>query len=234
MKNMLSVLSLMLGLMICGQSMAKDSSDNNTLDFRTEAKTTVNSDSALVLVTVNATAVSKDTHTLQASVIATLSGYLPDVDWRVISLNQEQAASGAENIVVQCRARVSQSSLGSLSAKIKDARITNQRMTMQVLNYDAPEEVYRQANQQLMIKEYTAIQQYVDQFNKDTNSHYQIHDVSFYSNYHSHSFNDQMALSASVVLEQGGAHSKRSAKVPSVSQEITLQAHVTLSEQPSS
>ena len=230
MKKILHIFTLVAGVLLSASvfSAASVPLDSNTIFYSTDAKKTVDSDTALVLVTVNATAVAKDPQATQAAAIATVKSYLPKAEWQVVNVKQSQAASGAENLIVELQVRLGLADVSVLSKKIQSAHVSNQKVAMKVVSYDPTDAMIRTVMQQLMIEVYQEVQGYVVQFNQATDSHYRIQSIRY-----SH-VSSRIPI---VRLEAGVGGTSRSNKQRpagglSVAKDVQLSAYVTLVEDP--
>ena len=90
----------------------------DTLSFSTSANTTIDSTMATVVVTVKSTIIGKNSEEQQVAIIKRLQSFSPSIKWRVISMGQEIAESGAKNMTLKLWAQIPQTSIAALSRKI--------------------------------------------------------------------------------------------------------------------
>jgi hypothetical protein len=226
MKTRSIILGLLSSLVVSHVAFAASPPNSqNTINYSTNMTATVESDMASVLVTIDATATTKDSHTAQMTAIQTLKTYLPKVDWQVVNIKQTQAASGAENVEVQLQAQIQQSDVSSLTRKISNAKVANQKMSLVVLNYDPSDEALSKMEQGLMIQLYKNIQQYAANFNRETRSNYRIQSVRF---------STMTPRIQPLLLARGGAPTavRDQNSMDVSSKKLKLTAYVTLQEEP--
>jgi len=198
----------------------------NTVSFTLDSHVTVKSDTALVNVTVNTTALSGDNAVMKKSAINELKKILPKADWKIVNYKQSESPSGAINIKIDIQARLTQSEIESLRKSFTQ-HSANQKMAIKVLNYNPTEATVKESKQKLMIGMYQEIQQYVKDFNAKTKSNYHIQHVSYNSNIQSYNRPaPQMMMLATV----GGGNS--TSNDVEVSKDINLSANVTLAMKP--
>lgn len=210
-------------MMLVGLSFASDPSvSDNTLTFSTDAKATLESNMATVLVTVNATVTHQDPQAAQASIMKRLQSYAPEVKWQVVSINQQAVASGASNITLKLWAQVKQAVLTPLHQQLKQSH-NGYTIDLVVMNYDPPEAMVQQAKQDLMIELYQQIQAYVTRFNQSTGQDFSIQSVRF-------SALSPQPVRAFTLLQKASGVSPVNSEPAPISKSIQLNAFVTLSQ----
>ncbi|HAG62073.1 MAG TPA: hypothetical protein DCL40_04125 [Coxiellaceae bacterium] len=211
-------------MMLVGLSFADESSvADNTMTFSTDAKVTLESNMATVLVTVNATVTHQDPQAAQASIMKRLQSYAPEVKWQVVSINQQAVASGASNITLKLWAQVSQAVLTPLHQQLKQSH-NGYTIDLVVMNYDPPEAMVQQAKQDLMIQLYQQIQAYVARFNQSTGQNFSIQSVRYSA------LSPQPVRAFALLAKTNGVSSPVNSAPAPVSKAIQLNAFVTLSQ----
>ena len=198
----------------------------NTISFSTQSSTTVKSDTALVQVTVNATAMKNSKQTIEQSATAELYTIVPHVKWDITHYQQNQAASGVTNIKMELQSRLTQSQIMTLTNSLKKpSAALNQTLTVKVLNYNPSPEMIENAKQSLMISMYQSLQKQLEQFNSQTHSNYHIQNVSF------NNANNYYAKAEPMMLMAEASNSTNQEPL-TISHKISLTAQVTFSETP--
>lgn len=195
----------------------------NTITFTMDDKITVKSDTALVQVTMNATALSDNQTTVENSVLQKLQKILPSIQWKVINYNQMQAQSGAMNIQMDVQARLTQSQIQTLNKALAQHQSPNQKLTSQVLNYNPTVESISQAKMTLMIQMYNKIQHYLKTFNQQTHRHYHIQNISYNSDQA-----PQPTRTASPMVRMAATNNAQGNLL--VSQEVKISAYISFAE----
>ena len=201
----------------------------STLSFDKAHTIEIKSTTALVNVTVNATALKGDSQTIETSAVQRLSSLFPHIDWKIVDFSDSQADSGASNIKIVIQARLTHHEITTLTEKLKNNHSNNSNFKVDVLSYTPDVAMIDQAKDDMMIKMYQSIQNYVQAFNKSTNSQYIIQEIRYSANaltpYKSY---PEMQLSA--VDNSGNQNAPFKAKEVAVSKKITMHAYVTLTQ----
>jgi hypothetical protein len=199
----------------------------STISFSKNSELVVKSTTALVNVTVNATALQGDNTIIQKAAIQNLSVILPKVDWKVVDYKETQADSGAQNIKLVIQARLTEQEIKSLQKELKNTNSNNSRFNVEVVSFDPTTYMINQAQDDMMISMYQSVKQYVDQFNAKTSSHYFIRSISY-------GVNDSPVAGKALVFakmdmpvedQQGNT-----ADDFTVSKKMTMSAYVTLAQ----
>ena len=161
--------------------------DNNapsesTMSFSKSSEIIVKSTTALVNIIVNATALQGDSTIIQKAAIDNLANVLPKIDWKVVDYKETQADSGAQNIRLVIQARLTSEEIKTLQKELKSNNSNNSSFKVEVVNFDPTPEMLDQAKDNTMISMYQSIEQYVQELNNKTNSHYFIRSVSYSTN----------------------------------------------------
>lgn len=197
----------------------------NTITFTLNDKTTVKSDTALVQVTVNATALSNNQQTAENAALQTLRKTLPSVQWQIVNYNQTRAQSGVMNISIEIQGRLTQSQIQLLNKVVARYQSPNQKLTSQVLNYNPTVASISQAKMTLMIQMYNKIQTYLKTFNQKTNRHYHIQNISYNSDQ-----TPQPRAASPMVRIADASHAQSNL---SVSEDVKISAYVSFAEKAS-
>ncbi len=201
----------------------------STLSFTKSIETVIKSTTALVNVTVNATALKDDSQIIQQAALQRLEGVLPKVDWKVIDLDQTQAASGAQNIKIIIQARLNDTQIQQLKSELKNNNSNNSSFKIDVVSYDPSNEMIDKAKDQTMVQMYQSIQQYVKKFNQDTHSHYVIQNISYNAN-EAVLRDNRAALYVRAADSMKNASTAKKSKDIAVSKKFVMNAYVTLSQ----
>ncbi|MED7789504.1 hypothetical protein [Francisella sp. 19X1-34] len=200
--------------------------DNNTIQYTTQAETTVKSDSILVQVTGYATTTLQDQNNIQKQISDQVNNIVK-ADWKVKNVEQNTSNSGALNITLQLQARISQKDLNSLQKALENQKAAGKKLVVQVLDYNPPAKAIEAAKQKLMIKIFKNTQEYLKDFNKETNNNYTIQSIRYSdatNNYRPRS--TVMYMKAAANEMDSSANSNPVA----VSQDINIRANVTFME----
>jgi hypothetical protein len=197
----------------------------NTISFTLNDKITVKSDTALVQVTVNATALSGNQATAENAALQTVKKALPNVQWQVVNYNQTRAQSGAMNIRIEIQGRLTQLQIQTLNKTLERYQSPNQKLTSQVLNYSPTVESISQAKMALMIQMYNKIQNYLKTFNQQPNRHYHIQNISYNSD------QTPQPRTASPMVQMAVADHAQSNL--SVSEDVKISAYISFAEKAS-
>ena len=203
----------------------------STMSFIKNVETVVKSTTALVNVTVNATALKDDSRVIQQAALQRLDGILPKVDWKVINLNETEAASGAQNIKLVIQARLSEDEIKTLRDQLKNSNSDNSSFSLKVVSYDPSNEMLDQAKDSTMIKLYQSIEQYVAEFNQKAGTHYVIQNIMYHVDESRFSVNPNAISTSSFVLAVDKNSTPASTEnAIAVSKKIVMEARVTLAQ----
>ncbi|QIW10187.1 hypothetical protein [Francisella sp. LA112445] len=200
--------------------------DFNTIQYTTQAETTVKSDSILVQVTGYATTTLQDQNTIQKQISDEVNNIVK-ADWKVKNVEQNTSNSGALNITLQLQARISQKNLNSLQKALENQKASGKKLVVQVLDYNPPAKAIQAAKQKLMIKIFKNTQEYLKDFNKETNNNYTIQSIKY-----SDTTNDYRPRSTVMYMKAAANEMDSSANSNpvAVSQDINIRANVTFME----
>ncbi|API86749.1 hypothetical protein [Francisella uliginis] len=201
--------------------------EHNTIQYTTQAETTVKSDSILVQVTGYATTTLQDQNNIQKQISDEVNNIVK-ADWKVRNVEQNTSNSGALNITVQLQARISQKDLNSLQKALENQKASGKKLVVQVLDYNPPAKAIQAAKQKLMIKIFKDTQKYLDDFNKETNNTYTIQSIKYNDTTNSYRpRNTVMYMKAGASNEMDSAGNNNPV---AVSQDINIRANVTFME----
>ncbi len=205
--------------------------DNNTpsestISFSKSSEIVVKSNTALVNIIVNATALQGDNTIIQKAAIDNLSNILPKIDWKVVDYKETQADSGAQNIRLVIQARLTSEEIKTLQKELKNNNSNNSRFKIEVINFDPTPKMLDQAKENTMISMYQSIEQYVNDFNSKTNSHYFIRSVNYSVN---EAPVEQRAVMYNKVSMLADAAPSNNNNL-SVSKKMVMNAYVTLAQ----
>lgn len=219
--------SILLCSLAIGTAFASDDNciEYNTIEYSTQAQTTVKSDSILVQVTGYATTNLQDQNSVEKEISDQVNGMVA-ADWKVKNLEQDKSRSGALNVTVQLEARISQQDLNKLQKALENQQANGKKLEVQVLDYNPPNQEIQKAKQKLMIEIYQQAKEYLKTFNKKTSGNYLIQSVKYNdasSNYRPK--NTVMLMrSASNDMDSGTANPV------AVSQDVKISANITFME----
>ena len=198
-----------------------------TISFQVNNKISVKSSTALVMITVNATLMSKDTTNIQTNLLKRLNSSFPKVSWKTIDYQQRPAKSGAMNIFYRLQARLIQGQINNLAEIIRHHNLPNQNIQWQIINFKPSTVKLNQAKNQLMISIYNDIQKLAKKFNEQTQSNYQVKSVNFQTN-----IGAPRQLQNTMLLMDANnkAQQAQSSKNIAVAEDITMQANVVLAQ----
>ena len=152
--------------------------DNNTIKYTTQAETIVKSSSLLVKVTAYATTNFKNQNQVENDLFNMVQGIVK-ADWKVKDVSQNTSQSGSLNLTIELQARITQADLTKLQSQLANQKSTNQKLVVQVLDYNPPAKDIELAKQNLMISIYNNTQKYLSNFNKKTNTNYIIQSIKY-------------------------------------------------------
>ena len=200
--------------------------NNNTIQYTTQAETTVKSDSILVQVTGYATTTLQDQNNVQKQISNEVNNIVK-ADWKVKNVEQNTSNSGALNITLQLQARISQKDLNSLQKALENQKTSDKKLVVQVLDYNPPAKAIEAAKQKLMIKIFKNTQEYLKDFNKETNNNYTIQSIRY-----SDTTNNYRPRSTVMYMkaEANEMDSSVNTNPVAVSQDINIRANVTFME----
>ena len=147
-----------------------------------------------------------------------------DADWKVNDVNQSTSQSGALNITLKLQARINQEDLNKLQSTLENQKYSNQKLVVQVLDYNPPAQAIEKAKQDLMVDIYNNTNKYLENFNKQKNTSYIIQSIDYNdSNVYSPRTTNSMMLMKS-------ASNDTNSQSTSVSKDINIKANITFIE----
>ena len=197
----------------------------NIINYTTQAETSVKSDSILVQVTGYATTSLQDQTKIEQKLASTVKSMV-DADWKIKDVSQNTSKSGALNITLELQARVNQEELNKLQSTLENQKSTNQKLEVQVLDYNPPAKAIEQAKQELMIGIYNNTQKYLEDFNKQTKTNYIIQSI----NYNDPSVYTPRTTSNMMLMKSSANYDASSQANTNVSKDINIKATVTFIE----
>ena len=197
----------------------------NIINYTTQAETSIKSDSILVQVTGYATTSLQDQTNIEQELVSTVTSVV-DADWKVKDVSQNTSQSGALNITIKLQARVNQEELNKLQSTLKNKKSSNQKLVVQVLDYNPPAEAIEQAKQELMIDIYNNTQKYLKNFNKQTKANYIIQSID----YNDPNVYTPRAASNMMLMKSSANYDTSSQANTNVSKDINIKANVTFIE----
>ena len=139
-------------------------------------------------------------------------------------MNQSTSQSGALNITLKLQARINQEDLNKLQSTLENQKYSNQKLVVQVLDYNPPAQAIEKAKQDLMVDIYNNTNKYLENFNKQTNTSYIIQSIDYNdSNVYSPRTTNNMMLMKS-------ASNDTNSQSTSVSKDINIKANITFIE----
>lgn len=139
-------------------------------------------------------------------------------------MNQSTSQSGALNITLKLQARINQEDLNKLQSTLENQKYSNQKLVVQVLDYNPPAQAIEKAKQDLMVDIYNNTNKYLENFNKQTNTSYIIQSIDYNdSNVYSPRTTNSMMLMKS-------ASNDTNSQSTSVSKDINIKANITFIE----
>ncbi|BCD90500.1 hypothetical protein fh0823_06390 [Francisella halioticida] len=200
--------------------------NNNTIQYTTQAETTVKSDSILVQVIGYATTTLQDQNNIQKQISDEVNNIVK-ADWKVKNVEQNTSNSGALNITLQLQARISQKDLNSFQKALENQKASGKKLVVQVHDYNPPAKAIEAAKQKLMIKIFKDTQKYLNDFNKETSNTYTIQSIKYNDTTNSYRpRNTVMYMKAAANEMDSIANNDPVA----VSQDINIRANVTFME----
>lgn len=211
--------------------LACDSNSNNsynTIKYTTQGEASVKSDSILVQVIGYATTTLQNQDSIKSQISDKVKNII-DADWKVKNLDQDTSKSGAINIKLELQARISQDDLNKLQKVLNNQdKSSNQKLVVNVLDYNPPSKEVEKAKQKLMIKLYKNTKEYLKNFNEQTNSNYTIQSIN-YTGTNIYKPKNNIMLMKKASSPNGGMGSSNENPV-AVSQDINIKANVTFME----
>jgi hypothetical protein len=172
------LLIALTGLSLSSVYACDKSKDNNIIKYTTQAETSVKSDSILVQVTGYATTTLQDQNKVEQDLSSLVQGIIK-ADWKVKDVSQNTSQSGALNVTLELQVRISQADLNKLQSELENQKSANQKLVVQVLDYNPPAKDIELAKQNLMINIYNNTQKYLSNFNEKTNTNYIIQSIDY-------------------------------------------------------
>jgi hypothetical protein len=204
---------------------SENSKKYNTINYTTQAETSIKSDSILVQITGYATTNLQDQTKVEKELANSVKSVV-DADWKVKDVSQNTSQSGALNITLELQARVSQEDLNKLQSTLENQKLSNQKLVVQVLDYNPPAKAIEQAKQELMIDIYSNTQKYLEAFNKQTKSNYIIQSVDYNGpNIYTPQTSNMMFMKSSANYDTNSNQANTN-----VSKDINIKATVTFIE----
>lgn len=155
----------------------------STISFDLQKETTITAQDALVNVQINATVLqASDSQALQASTVSAMNALMPNVSWKVTNYAQQTAASGAQNIVIDLQTRLDSAQIAQLDAKLKASLPQNQTYKVQIVTFAPSLDKIQAAKNQMTIEMYQEVQEYIQNFNQQTNAQYQLKSIDYSTN----------------------------------------------------
>lgn len=204
----------------------KTQDTHNTIQYTTQAETTVKSDSILVQVTGYATTTLQDQNSIQQQISDEVNNIVK-ADWKVKNVEQNTSNSGALNITLQLQARISQKDLNTLQKALENQKTSGKKLVVQVLDYNPPAKDIEAAKQKLMIKIFKNTQEYLKDFNKETNNTYTIQSIKYDDTTSSYRPRSTVMYMKATANEMDSSANNNPV---AVSQDINIRANVTFME----
>lgn len=154
----------------------------STVSFQKTQQMAVKVDQVLADLTVNATVKAGQQQQFRGAMMQKVNALVPEVKWRIASYQQNQASTGAINIALNLRARITQAQVDQFNTLLAQQKDNNQKMKISVVSRQPGLAQINQAKQQLMLAMYQSIQHYTAQFNHQAESHYVIQSIRYQSN----------------------------------------------------
>ncbi|AJC49099.1 hypothetical protein SD28_05350 [Allofrancisella guangzhouensis] len=202
----------------------KSQKTHNTISYTTQAEISIKSNSVLVQVTGYATTTLKDINNIQHKITANIKNIV-DTNWQIKNIQQNTNQSGTLNVTLELQARVTQAQLNKLQTTLDSQKSNGQKLVVDILDYNPPTQEIETAKQELMIKIYNNTKQYLNNFNKQTDSHYVIQSIKYGSDY-----NTVTPRVNNLVLMKAVANSDESFNQTTVLKDISIKANVTFIE----
>ncbi|ASG67968.1 hypothetical protein CDV26_05830 [Francisella halioticida] len=200
--------------------------NNNTIQYTTQAETTVKSDSILVQVIGYATTTLQDQNNIQKQISDEVNNIVK-ADWKVKNVEQNTSNSGALNITLQLQARISQKDLNSFQKALENQKASGKKLVVQVHDYNPPAKAIEAAKQKLMIKIFKDTQKYLNDFNKETSNTYTIQSIKYNDTTNSYRPRNTVMYMIAAANEMDSIANNDPV---AVSQDINIRANVTFME----
>lgn len=140
----------------------------------------ISTESAKVIMSIDANVQQEALESLQPSVLKTLQQMAPNAKWRITDYNRSQDQSGLERVTIAAQARLTDKDLASLRANAKKQSQPGLKYSIASISYvPTPGEV-EQARNDLRQKLYARIQDEIKQLQSVyPEQHFYVHKISF-------------------------------------------------------
>lgn len=210
----LSILILLLGGMgMLSESVFADTSPLlNNVSYQVTEQQWVKASKATAVISINATVSDQNIASLRQSILKNLQ-QIAQGDWHITQFNRNKTSSGLESIQAQAQIRLPANQFDQINSRVKKVSRAGQTYTVADLNFNPSPEDIASTQFALRNKIYKDIQTELSSLNKEfPKSHYFVHQIHFQSG--------GISPRAMVLAKTA---------TPSVSQQVTLTAQVTLS-----
>jgi hypothetical protein len=199
----------------------------NKINLQLKSEQWVTTQTAKVIVAVNASVTDKGIDTIQNTVLNKLKQLSNKSEWHIVSFTRYKDKSGLESVTIQAQARLPQSDLGPLRTKAKSLSRPGETFKVSSIQFTPSDKEIRAANTSLRNDIYLQAKKELD----DVNKHYPgqkfyIHDINFSSS--------PVVVQASnkAVYRSGAMAMEVSAAPLNVGNKVNLYAQVTLASLP--
>jgi len=151
----------------------------NDVIYQTTAEQWVTTQTANVIVNVNATLNEDQLAAAHADILAKLDK-LADADWHVTQFNRNPNESGLEQLLVEAQARLPETALSDLREQAKKLSKPGETITIQSITFEPTLAEIEAVRSQLRSQIYTQVQTELAQLNKMyPTQHYVVHQLNF-------------------------------------------------------
>jgi len=193
----------------------------NKINYQLSEQDWVNTNTAKVTVTVNASLDQKKLENIQ-TVIQTSLKKLADADWRIINFNRNQSQSGLETVNAMAQARIPTKHIKDIRAKATSLNEPGIKYEISNINYQPTVKELQNANVKLRQQIYKKVQSEIDLLDKTFN-----HEDFYVQNI---TFNPSIGAIPARATTNNMVMMKKQATTPAenISQKVTLNAEVTI------
>lgn len=197
----------------------------NTVSFPVSVQKWVNTDSARVVVDLNATLKASQLASVQADLLGKLKQLAPQAEWHITSLDRQMGASGLLQVHAQAETRLKGQVLAGIQSKVK--QLSHPGMTYKISNVDFTPSFaeVQKARMALRMQVYNNVRQELKSLrNVFPGGKFKVHKVNF---------NPRMmpgpVANKTMMLTTFGGSRNSEASSPQVSNRMVMNANVVFS-----
>lgn len=191
----------------------------NRIHYVVQKEQWVTSDTARVIVSVNANLTDAALDRFQDKVNQNLATLAKNVSWHMTQFNRNQDSSGLEQVSAEAEARIPNGALAGLRAKADKLSVPGTKYQIVDIQYGPSDEDIQKAKDNLRQKVYAAIDEEIRSLNKLYRQQFFVNSIDF----------DLIPLAPPmpVLMRAAAANNMSGGNVP-VNQKLVLQADVVL------